>query len=382
MMGGPIYWWGLALGTAVAAWVPARWREAGLALLALGLVLAHGVFAGVVYLLLGALVWSVVRGGRPVAGRAAATVAALALGLLLCESAQAWSDGRWHTPLGLSYLVFRLIHVVMDARRGAWSRPPGAWEFGHFLFTPSLFVAGPLERWGHWLRPPDGSRGERIAAGVWRLLIGLLKKLYVADLALPWLAAKLHWTTPALLGAADGGAAVWQACLFAYLKIYAEFSGYSDIAVGAGLLWGRRPMENFNWPVIAATPADFWRRWHISIAQWCADCVYLPLMGRLRNVVVPMLASFVVMGLWHGLGWNRVGWALWQVGGLLVFIGWQKRLGRPKAGTWRAGRTWRVASIALTQAFVVASYAFMLHGETVPVGDSLVLVARMLGWSP
>ena len=141
-------------------------------------------------------------------------------------------------------------------------------------------------------------------------------------------------------------------------------------------------MENFNWPVIAATPADFWRRWHISIAQWCSDCVYLPLMGRLRNVVVPMLASFVVMGLWHGLGWNRVGWAIWQVGGLLVFITWQKRLGRAKAGSWRAGWPWRLASIALTQAFVVASYGFMLHGETVPVGDSLVLIARMWGWSP
>lgn len=382
MLGGGFFWTILLAGAAWAAWSPKPWREAGLGLLALALVLSHDVFAGLCYLLLGALVWCLVRPGRPPHRAGVAATIGLASGLLLCEAIEAWSDGKWHTPLGLSYLVFRLIHVLFDARRGAWESAPEAGEFAHFLFSPALFVAGPLERWEHWRKTSAGESGARVTEGVWRIALGLAKKLFIADLALPLLAAKARWVLPALAGPENSPGELWQACLFAYLRIYAEFSGYSDIAVGAGLLWGRRPMENFNWPVFAATPADFWRRWHISIAQWCSDCVYLPLLGRLRNVVVPMLASFVVMGLWHGLGFNRVGWAIWQVGGLLVFIAWQKGLGRPKAGSWRAGWPWRLASIALTQAFVVASYAFMLHGETVPVGESLVLIARMWGWSP
>ncbi|MFD0895187.1 MBOAT family protein [Luteolibacter ambystomatis] len=378
MLGGSPYWLVLLAGAIWASYVPARWREPGLALLAFSLVVGHAPVVAIVYLFAACLVWWLVRRES---GLAAATVAVttLAAGLVASKATEQYTHAGWISPLGLSYLVFRLIQFIVDARRGAWQRPPGFMEFIHFLFTPALFVAGPLERWDHWDKPVEESRGVRVSTGLWRIVIGLLKKMYVADLILPALAEHSGWVVPDAMGAHPGTADIWQACAYAYLKIYAEFSGYSDIAVGAALLWGHRPMENFNWPVIASTPADFWRRWHISIAQWCANCVYLPVMGLMRSVVVPMLASFIVMGLWHGLGWNRVAWALWQVGGLLVFITWQKRLGRPKTGTWRAGFGWKLASIAMTQTFVVASYVFMLHGETVPVLDSLALLGRMLG---
>jgi alginate O-acetyltransferase complex protein AlgI len=382
MLGGWIYWAVLGLGTLWTLLAPARFREAGLALLALGLVIDHDGAAGACYLAAVVAVWWLVRGPTPRFFPAAVAIVILAIGLLVSEIFENFGTGEWASPLGLSYLVFRLIHVVVDARRNAWKNPPGLMAFLHFMFTPALFVAGPLERWGHWDEPVDPDRGRRIGVGIWRIVIGLMKKVYIADLFLPSLAAQYGWTVPETMSPATGAAGIWQACAFSYLKIYAEFSGYSDVAVGAALLWARRPMENFNWPVLAATPADFWRRWHISIAQWCSNCVYLPVMGMLRGVLVPMLASFIVMGLWHGLGWNRVGWALWQVGGLLVFIAWQKRLGRPKRDSWRAGTGWRLASIGMTQAFVIASYAFMLHGETVPVSESLALIARMFGWTP
>jgi len=378
VLGGSPYWVVLVLGALWAWRAPLRWRETGLALLAFALVALHDPIAAIAYLASACMVWWLVRRGS---GLVAATIAitALAVGLTASKVTEQYGHVGWLSPLGLSYFVFRLIQYIVDARRGAWERSPGFVEFLHFLFTPALFVAGPLERWGHWEKPVDENQGSPVAIAVWRIVVGLLKKMYVADLILPTLAQHAGWVVPDAMGAHPGPAAIWQACAYAYLKIYAEFSGYSDIAVGAALLWGHRPMENFNWPVIASTPADFWRRWHISIAQWCANCVYLPVMGLMRSVVVPMLASFIVMGLWHGLGWNRVAWAFWQVGSLLVFITWQKRLGRPKADTWRTGLGWKIASIAMTQTFVVASYVFMLHGETVPVMDSLALLGRMLG---
>lgn len=382
MLGGLYYWLILLIGTLWTSFVPARWKEGGLAVLAFGLVLIDDAAVGAIYLVAALAVWRLVRDGNPKFFPAAVAVTVLAVGLLVSEIFENLRIGGWMSPLGLSYLIFRLINVVVDARRHAWKRPPGLAEFLHFMFTPALFVAGPLERWGHWNDPTGVDRGTEIAQGIWRMAVGFLKKLYIADMLLPALAAHYHWTTPETLGADTGPSGIWVACGYTYLKIYAEFSGYSDIAIGAALLWGRRPMENFNWPIIAATPADFWRRWHISIAQWCSNCVYLPVMGMMRGVIIPMLASFIVMGLWHGLGWNRVGWALWQVGGLLVLIAWQKRLGRPKKGHWRSGAAWKLASISITQAFVVASYAFMLHGETVPVLESVKLIGRMFGWQP
>lgn len=380
MLGGFWYWTVLALGAVWAAWSPAKTRELGLAVLSFGLVLSHSAAAACAYLALVVLVWLMVRRGKPLSRPAAAVIGLLAACLIVSELCEAYGTGEWRSPLGLSYLIFRLINVVVDAGRRAWDKDPGFWEFLHFMFTPALFVAGPLERWGHWENPPAELRGQRVARGIWRGAVGLLKKLYIADFALPLLASQTGWTVPDVIQNSSSAADLWQACLYAYLRIYVEFSGYSDIAIGAALLWGRRPMENFNWPVIASTPAEFWRRWHISLSQWCANCVYLPVMGQLRGVVIPMLASFTVMGLWHGIGWNRVGWAVWQVAGLLVFITWQKRLGRVRPGAWRAGWPWRLASIALTQAFIVASYVFMIRGETVPVGESLARLARMLGW--
>jgi hypothetical protein len=82
------------------------------------------------------------------------------------EIVQQFARGDWVKPLGLSYLVFRLINVLVDARRGAWERPPSWSEFCHFLFTPALFVAGPLERWGHWEKPVGADRGTQVATGV------------------------------------------------------------------------------------------------------------------------------------------------------------------------------------------------------------------------
>jgi alginate O-acetyltransferase complex protein AlgI len=184
----------------------------------------------------------------------------------------------------------------------------------------------------------------------------------------------------ALTPAASPGS-LWLGTLLSYARVYIEFSGYSDIAVGAGLLWGRRIMENFNWPILATTPSDFWRRWHISLSQWCARYVYMRAIGYFRNPFVPLFASFLVMALWHYIGWNRVGWALYQTAGVLVHLGWCHLLGRAQPGTWRTGWTWRITSCLMTQTFVVGSYVFLSRKEGVSLGSSLALLMRMFGVS-
>jgi alginate O-acetyltransferase complex protein AlgI len=380
MIGTGAFWLILLTGAAWTAWGPARWREPGLALLAAALVGWHDPGALLVYLGLTVLVWRLVRGGRSARGVNAA-VAALAVGLAGCKWLQAISSGDGVAgPLGLSYLVFRLIHVLIEAGRGQLPPSRGWAEFAHYAFCPGIFAAGPLERWEHF----TAERRERVdgtlaAEALQRLAVGLCKKLVLADAVLLNVAASLGVADPTSFTPATPPATLWLGALLCYLKIYAEFSGYSDIAVGAGLLWGRRIMENFNWPVLATTPADFWRRWHISLSQWCARYVYMPLLGAWRGTAAPMLGSFLVMGLWHLIGWNRVGWAVWQTAGVLVQSGWCRLAGRARPGTWRVRWPWRLASCLLTQIFVIASYTFIMAGEDRSLSASLGWLAQMFG---
>ncbi|MEO5958220.1 MAG: MBOAT family O-acyltransferase, partial [Opitutaceae bacterium] len=250
-----------------------------------------------------------------------------------------------------------------------------------YFLSPALFAAGPLERWEHFsTQRLDELDGVRAAEALQRIVLGLAKKILVADALLVRLGHELGVANAEAFTRASSPATLWLGALLSYARIYAEFSGYSDIAVGAGLLWGRRIMENFNWPILAVTPSDFWRRWHISLSQWCARYVYMRAIGYFRDPFLPMLGSFLVMGLWHLIGWNRIGWALYQTAGVLVHLGWCRLAGRAQPGTWRTGWPWRVVSCLLTQAFVTASYVFAFRQENVSLDSTLALLLRMFGF--
>ncbi|MDB6024557.1 MAG: hypothetical protein JWM68_780 [Verrucomicrobiales bacterium] len=377
-----VFWVVLLAGAAWSARGPARWREPVLAALAAALVGWLDPIALLVYLGLTVPVWWLVRSGRP-SRSSGITVVALAAGLAGGKWLQvAWSADGVAGPLGLSYLVFRLIHIVIEARRGQLAPISGLGEFMHYVFSPATFAAGPLERWEHFTAErQEKVDGTLAAEALQRIAIGLCKKLVLADVVWFQFASLIGVADPASFTPETPASTLWLGALMSYLRIYVEFSGYSDIAVGAGLLWGRRIMENFNWPMLAVTPSDFWRRWHISLSQWCARYIYMPAIGQLRSPIVPMFASFLVMGLWHFIGWNRVAWAGWQTLGVLVHLGWCRFAGRAQPNTWRAQRSWRVASCMFTQTFVTASYVFAFRGENVPVSSTLALLGRMFGLS-
>ena len=214
-------------------------------------------------------------------------------------------------PLGISFFVFKSISYQIDIYR----KKNTAGSFLQFLLYISFFpqvMAGPITRFGDFcatLEQPDTSF-ETFAAGLRRFTLGLSKKLLLA----------------AVLGAAadqvfrlGGGqlsaALAWVGAISYLLQIYFDFSGYSDMAIGLGMVFGLTTQENFCYPYIAPTVGDFWRRWHISLSGWFRDYLYIPLGGNRKGTARTALNKVIVFtlcGIWHGSAWTFLVWGLWH----------------------------------------------------------------------
>jgi alginate O-acetyltransferase complex protein AlgI len=233
-------------------------------------------------------------------------------GLLWIESI----NNPWHwsgafLPLGISFFTFEFIHYAVDRYRGKTSAGMAGEYLAFIMFFPTL-VAGPIKRYEDFLpklRAADATAID-LQTGITRILIGLAKKFAVADL----LTALTNHLNAADIAIADRRVLpIW---LLAYgFKIYFDFAGYSDIAIGSARLFGIKVPENFDWPYFRSNIAQFWRYWHISLSRWLLDYVFIPLGGsrvaRYR-ICTNLIVTMFVSGVWHGAGSNFVVWGLWH----------------------------------------------------------------------
>jgi len=219
-------------------------------------------------------------------------------------------------PLGISFFVFEFVHYLFEVRRGGEPIKSPLKFLVFCIFFPSL-VAGPIKRYPQFLASLDqGSRQfefMNIASGMFRIAVGFFKKIVIAD------NLNFYVTTNFPDFESLGLGERWAFLAALSFRILMDFSGYSDIAIGAAQLLGVRLPENFNWPYFAGSIRDFWQRWHISLSSWIRDYVYIPLGGNrlgLGRRVLNGLISFAVIGLWHGPAWNFVLWGLYHGAGL------------------------------------------------------------------
>lgn len=232
-------------------------------------------------------------------------------------------------PPGISFYTFQTMSYSIDVYRRELE--PTA-KLGHFMlfvcFYPQL-IAGPIERAGSLL-PQLGSLGDRkiratdIDAGLRLIILGLFKKVVVADYA--GTLADRAFADPG----AVGGWTLLCACYLFTLQIYFDFSAYSEIAKGSARLVGVELVWNFDQPYLSRNIADFWRRWHISLSTWFRDYVYKPLGGSRVSkprVLFNLTATMFLSGLWHGAAWNFVLWGLFH--GLLLLVHHQSVDRRP-----------------------------------------------------
>jgi len=276
-------------------------------------------------------------------------------------------DGWIRLPIGISFFTFHALSYVIDV----WRRDAKVQRhLGHFALYISLFpqlIAGPIVRYRD-IADQFATRAVRLEGftyGIRRFALGLGKKLVIADVC-----AQTSDHIFALPASELAAASAWLAVICFMVQLYFDFSGYSDMAIGLGHMFGFRFRENFDYPYISQSITEFWRRWHISLSTWFRDYLFIPLGGSRRSPARTYLNLFIVFflcGMWHGASWNYVVWALYQGSflmleraGLLSFL---ERLPRPLRHVYALG-------------VLLVSWSFLRGGE---LGQCLHFMGVMFG---
>jgi D-alanyl-lipoteichoic acid acyltransferase DltB (MBOAT superfamily) len=287
----------------------------------------------------------------------------------------------WLLPVGISFYTFQTVSYTIEVYRGKWKAEK---HLGYFALYVSFFpqlVAGPIERPGNLLpqfKHKHYFEYDRIVNGLKLIAWGMFKKVVIADrLAV---VVDSVYNDPSSFA---GPAFVLATICFA-IQIYCDFSGYSDIAIGAARILGVKLMRNFDQPYLANSIPDFWRRWHISLSTWFRDYVYIPLGGNRLSVPrwrINLLIVFLISGLWHGANWTFVIWG--GVHGILfVFHGLTKPLRQRIVISLRLDRMPRIhQTIRIVMTFLLVTFAWIFFRSN-SLSDAYYIVGHLTkGWS-
>lgn len=217
-----------------------------------------------------------------------------------------------HLPLGISFFTFQAISYIVDIYRREVKAQDNIFDLALYISLFPQLIAGPIVRY-HDIASQITDRTHSIelfSSGIQRFIIGLSKKMIIAN--------PMGEITDNIFTLSGGDLTMplaWIGIITYTLQIYFDFSGYSDMAIGLGRMFGFRFHENFNYPYISKSLREFWRRWHISLSSWFRDYVYIPLGGSRVStfrVYLNLLVVFVITGFWHGASWNFVVWGLFH----------------------------------------------------------------------
>ncbi len=215
-------------------------------------------------------------------------------------------------PIGISFYTFQALSYVIDVYRGEVKVQKDLYKLALYICLFPQLIAGPIVKY-HDVEDQIDNREvnfEKVNEGVKRFIIGLSKKVLIAN-TLGAIADKIFTQAPDTFN----HAIAWLGAFAYTFQIYFDFSGYSDMAIGLGLIFGFKFLENFNYPYISKSITEFWRRWHISLSTWFKQYVYISLGGN-RNGLVKTCRNlgivFLLTGIWHGAAWNFILWGIWN----------------------------------------------------------------------
>ena len=281
-----------------------------------------------------------------------------------------WAD---QSLLGLSFVTFFLIHYVVDFQR--YKLPSHSLvELSTRVFFLPILSAGPIERLQHFL---EGQQKRPLweKAGI-RLTLGILQKWVLGEGIVSLFLN--GWSGELLVehGMTLSTLSLWGVFGGLFVQLYCDFAGYSNMAIGISALFGFEIADNFRSPLLARNPAEFWKRWHISLSAWCQEYIYLPILGLTRNPYLAILGTFLVMGLWHAVSWHWVLWGVCHAFALIIHLRW-RRMGRLR--TFRETAFWKAFSWILLMVFLALTSSLTQvygHGS---IDTSLSLIALAIG---
>ncbi len=262
-------------------------------------------------------------------------------------------------PIGISFYTFQIISYTIDVYRGEAAQKNLLSLALYITMFPQL-VAGPIVRYSHiagQLNCGPSPSLHQTALGIRRFVLGLAKKILLANQLGELCSLFLASGEPSVLFC-------WLYAVAFTLELYFDFSGYSDMAIGLGRIFGFRFSENFDYPYLAASITEFWRRWHISLGTWFRDYVYIPLGGNRKGMgrqLLNILLVWLLTGFWHGAAWNFLLWGL--LFALLLTI--------EKLWLLKKLEKCRVLSHVYTLFFVLISFV-IFNGETIPQAFSQI----------
>ena len=363
----PYFWLFLLVGPVVFHALPERGRYAWLAAASLAYMLhlspVSAAIAGscsvAAFFAARRAAADEVRRKAIVRGGIAVLVALLVVWKYTPDAARALDDESWFAqiayPVGMSFYVFRLIHYVIEVSRGNIADRSLSTFLAWIMLVP-IYTAGPIEQYDHFLAHRARVTRQDILVGLLRIGHGVGKKLIIAD---AFLGAGLlqHGMAEFIEELPEQSLLEIWLYLFGFFAWgYIDFSAYSDLAIGGSRLFGFRIAENFDWPMVASNMREFWRRWHMTLAQWTQRYVYMPIIARTRNPYLAVYGTFMVMGLWHAADLSYIAWALYHATGVAVALTFA-RLRRQRK--WGPGppvlRHW---GIPLTLAYASGSAIF------------------------
>lgn len=222
---------------------------------------------------------------------------------------------KFSLPIGISFYTFQTLSYTVDVYKGEVKAQK---NFSKFLMYVSLYhqlVAGPIVRYSDVEEEIESrvTTVENFSSGISRFTIGLAKKVLIANVAGQFVTQYMNSDLSSITVLE-----AWFGIAMFTIQIYFDFSGYSDMAIGLGKMFGFTYMENFNYPYISKSATEFWRRWHISLGSFFRDYVYIPLGGNRKNMIFNLFVVWFLTGIWHGASWNFILWGLYF--GILVYL--------------------------------------------------------------
>jgi len=282
------------------------------------------------------------------------------IGRLFLLFSQSGFSRTYIVPLGVSYLVFKLIAYVADVFRGSIKEPDFMELLAFILFLPT-FPAGPIDKYQNFAGcRRDSFDLDFYICGLKRLAMGYFKKVVIVNFFLNEVVLKKFYPKAMANGLDLSCGFVLLFLISGLVYACVDLSAYADIAIGFGHLFGYKICEDMDYPLLKKNLSDYWNAWHMSLSYWCRDNVFFPVLGRTRNTVLGLYCSFIVMGLWHYISLKWLLWGLWHATGVTVYIRWDRYKRKKKLMKLIPKNIAYIIGMVITVCYASLGYSFVI----------------------